>query len=111
MPMAIKGSKIYLTTQIQCRCQYGQTQLAQLQLLLLEMERQLLIISAIIERVRSRWGLPVIRQGRHRRHRFRAWLTRADLEEEGQYTTSMPRLQLDDSMAYLIFIWMPTELN
>ena len=32
--------------------------LSQLQLLLLEMERQLLIISAMIDRLRSRWGLP-----------------------------------------------------
>ena len=32
--------------------------LAQLQLLLLEMERQLLIISAMIDQLRSRWGLP-----------------------------------------------------
>ena len=31
--------------------------LAQLELLLLEMERQLLIISAMIDRLRSRWGL------------------------------------------------------
>ena len=70
--------------------------LAQLQLLLLEMERQLLIISAMIERVRSRWGLPVIRQTRHRRYRFRPWLTHADREEDGQYPRLMPRLQLDD---------------
>ena len=25
MPMAIKGGKVLLTSQIQCRCQYGQT--------------------------------------------------------------------------------------
>ena len=74
--------------------------LAQLHLLLLEMERQLLIITGMIERVRSRWGLLVIRQRRHRGYRFRPWLTRADREEEGQYTRPMPRLQLDDPMAY-----------
>ena len=26
MPMAIKGGQVQLTSQIQCRCQYGQTQ-------------------------------------------------------------------------------------
>ena len=26
MPMAIKAGKVQLTSQIQCRCQYGQTQ-------------------------------------------------------------------------------------
>ena len=84
--------------------------LAQLQLLLLEMERQLLIISAMIDRVRSRWGLPVIRQRRHRRYRFRPWLGWAEREEEGQYTRLMPRVQLDEPMAYQNFICMPSEL-
>ena len=74
------------------------------------MERQLLIISAMIKRVRSRWGLPVIRQRRHRRYRFRPWLGRAEHEEEGQYTRLIPRLQLDDPMAYQNFILMPPEL-
>ena len=82
--------------------------LAQLQLLLLEMDRQLLIISAMIDQLRSRWGLPsglpVIRQSRHRRYRFRPWLTRAELEEEGQYSRPMPRLHLHDPMAYRNFI-------
>ena len=85
--------------------------LAQLQLLLLlEIERQLLVISAMIDRLRSRWGLPVIRQRSHRRYRFRPWLTRAELEEEGQYGRPMPRLRLDDPMAYRNFIRMPPEL-
>ena len=88
--------------------------LAQLHLLPLEMERQLLIISAMIERVRSRWGLPgglpVMRQRRQRRYKFRPWLTWAELEEEAQYTTPMPGLQLDDPMAYRNFIQMPPEL-
>ena len=106
------GSKALVTSQIESRCQYGRNDrnLAQLQLLLLEMERQLLIISAMIERVRSRWGLPVIRQIRHRRYRFRPWLTWAEHVEEGQYTRLMPRLQLDDPMAYQKFIRMLPEL-
>ena len=106
------GSKVRVTSQIESRCQYGRNDknLAQLQLLLLEMERQLLIISAMIERVRSRWGLPVIRQIRHRRYRFRPWLTWAEHVEDGQYTRLMPRLQLDDPMAYQKFIRMPPEL-
>ena len=87
---------------------------AQLQFLLLEMERQLLIISAMIDRLRSRWdlpgGLPVIRQRRHGRYRFRPWLTRAELEEEGQYSRPMKMLHLDDPMAYRNFIQMPPEL-
>ena len=36
--------------------------LAQLQFLLLEMERQLLIISTMIDWLRSRWGLPGVCQ-------------------------------------------------
>ena len=84
--------------------------LAQLQLLLLEMERQLLIISAILDRLRSKWGLPVIRQTRYRRNRFNPWPTQAELEQEGQYSRPMPMLQLDDPMAYRIFILMPPDL-
>ena len=88
--------------------------LAQLQLLLLEMERQLLIISRMIDRLRSKWGLsgglPVIRQRRHRRYRFRPWPTLAELEEDGQYSRPMPMLHLDDPMAYRNFIQMPPEL-
>ena len=89
--------------------------LAQLQLLLLRIERQLLIISAIIDRLRSRWGLPgglqvINRQRRHRRYRFRPWQTRAELEEEGHYSRPMPGLHLDDPMAYRNFIRMPPEL-
>ena len=80
------------------------------QLLLLEMERQLLIISAMIDRLRGGWALPVIRQRRHRRYRFRPWLTWAELEEEGQYSRAMPRLHFDDPMAHRNFIRMPPEL-
>ena len=76
------------------------------------MERQLLIILAMIDMLRSRWGLPgglpVIRQRRHR-YRFRPWLTRAELEEEGQYSRPMARLHLDDPMAYRNSIWMQPE--
>ena len=84
--------------------------LAQLQLLMLEMESQSLIISAMIDQLRSRWGLPVSRQRRHRRYRFRPWPTRAELEEEGQYSRLMPMHHLDDPMAYINFIQMPPEL-
>ena len=84
--------------------------LAQLQLLLLEMERQLLIISAMIDRLRNRWVLPVIRQRRHRRYRFRPWPTQAEFEQEGQYSRPMPVHHLEDPMAYRNFIQMPPEL-
>ena len=88
--------------------------LAQLQLLLIEMERQLIIISALIDRLRSRWGLPgglqVIRQRRHRRYRFRPWSTQAEFEEEGQYSRPMPMFHLDDPVTYRNFIQMPPEL-
>ena len=77
------------------------------------MERQLLIISAMIDRLKSRWslpgGLPVIRQRRHRRYRHRPWLTQADLKG-GQHSRPMTRLHLDDPMAYRYFIQMPPEL-
>ena len=66
------------------------TNLAQLQFLLLEMERQLLIISAMTDRLRNRWGLPgglqVTRQRRHRRYRFRPWPTWAEPGESVQQT-------------------------
>ena len=68
----------------------------------------------MIDRLRSKWGvpggLPVIRQRRHRRYRLRPWLTQAELEEEGQYNRPMPRLHLDDPMAYRNFIQMLPEL-
>ena len=68
----------------------------------------------MIDRFRSRWGLSggllVIRQRRHRRYRFRPWLTRAEFEEEGQYSRPMPSLHLDYPMAYRHFIQMPSEL-
>ena len=68
----------------------------------------------MIDRLRSIWGLPgglpVIRQRRHRKYRFRPCITRAELEEEGQYSRPMPRLHLDDPMAYRNFIQMPPEL-
>ena len=90
------------------------TNLAQLQLLLLEIERQLLIISAMIDRLRSGWGLsgglPIIIQRIHRRYRFRPWATQAEPEEEGQYSRPMPMHHLDDPMAYRNFIQMPPEL-
>ena len=55
-------------------------------------------------------GLPVIRQRRHRRYRFRPWLIRAELGKEGQHSRPMPKLHLDDHMAYRNFIQMPPEL-
>ena len=68
----------------------------------------------MIDQLRSRWGLPgglpVIRQRRHRRYRFRPWPTRAELEEAGQYSRPMPMHHLDDPMAYRNFIEMPSEL-
>ena len=90
------------------------TNLAQLQLLLLEKERQLLIISAMIGWLRGRWGLlgglQVIRQRRHRIYRFRPWPTQAELEEGGLYNRLMTMYHLDDPMAYRNFIQMPPEL-
>ena len=98
MPMAIKEarSRSLARYNVDANMDSHDRNLAQLQLLLLEMERQLLIISPMIERVRSRWGLPeglpVTRQRRHRLYMFRPWLTQAELEKEGQYSRPMPRL-------------------
>ena len=80
----------------------------QIQLLILQMERQLVIITAMIDRLR-RWGL---RRGqrRHKRYWVRPWLSQAQREEEGQYTRLMPMLELDDPMGYRNFIRMPPEL-
>ena len=69
------------------------------------MERLLAIISAMIERLRRRWGLPVT-PARHRRY----WLTQAECQEEGQYTRLMPRLELDAPMAYQNLIGTPPML-
>ena len=54
--------------------------LIQIQLLILQMERQLVIITAMIDRLRRRWGL----QRRHRRYWVRQWLSQAECKEEGQ---------------------------
>ena len=76
-----KRGKGQVTSQIESRWQYGQRGQKSCTTSTLtlrngeavthhftQMERQLLIISAMIERVRSRWGLPVpvMRQRRHR---------------------------------------------
>ena len=62
MPMAIKGVRLrpLARLNLDVNMDIEDRNPAQLQLLLLEMERQLLIVSALIERVRSRWGLPVV---------------------------------------------------
>ena len=71
----------------------------QIQLLILQMERQLVIITAMIDRLRRRWDLQQ-GQSRQRRYWVRPWLSLAEREEEGQYTRLMPTLELDDPMAY-----------
>ena len=55
--MAIKGVRVRSLARLNLDANMDREDrnLAQLQLLLLEMERQLLIISAITERVRCRW--------------------------------------------------------
>ena len=58
----------------------------------------------------ARWTLPVIRQRRHRRYKFRPWPKWAELEEEGQYSRPMLMHHLDDPMTYRNFIHMPPEL-
>ena len=83
--------------------------LIQIQLLILRMERQLVIITAMIDRLRRRWGLQQ-RQRRPGRYWVRPWLSQAEREEEGQYTRLMPRLELDDPMGYQNFIRMLPEL-
>ena len=55
-------------------------------------------------------GDGVCKKDRRRRYWVRPWLTQAEHEEESQYTRLMPRLELDDPMAYRNFIRMPPEL-
>ena len=81
----------------------------QIQLLTLQMERQIVIITAMIDRLRRRWGLQR-GQRRQRRYWVRPWLSQAECEEEGQYTRLMPTLELDDPMAYQNCIRMLPEL-
>ena len=113
MPMAVKGDKVQLTIQKQRRCQYGQTRQKSCTTSTLTVRNDRLI-TAMINRLRIRWGLPgclpVIRQRRHRRYRFRPWLTMPELEEEGQYSRPMPRLHLVDPMPYRKFIQILPEL-
>ena len=65
----------------------------QIQFLILQMERQLVIITAMIDRLRRRWGLQR-GQRRPRRYWVRRWLSQAEREEESQYTRLMPMLEL-----------------
>ena len=83
--------------------------LMQIQFLILQMERQLVIITAMIDRLRRRWGLQR-GQRRPRRYWVRPWLSQSECEEEGQYTRLMPMLELHDPMGYRNFIRMPPEL-
>ena len=116
MQIAIKGGRVQLTSQIQCRCQYGQTRKKSCTTSTLTVRNGKAVTHHFNydSWLRSRWGLPgalpVIRQRRHRRYRFRPWPTRAELEEEGQYSRPMPMHHLDDPMAYRNFIQMPPEL-
>ena len=101
MPMAIKGGKVQLTSQIQCRCQYGQTQQKSCTTSTLTVRNGEAVTDyfsydrPIEKQMGLPGGLPVIRQRRHRRYRFRPRLTRAELEEEGQYSRQIPRLHTD----------------
>ena len=83
--------------------------LLQIQFLILQMERQLVIITAMIDRLRRRWGL---RRGQRRQRRYwvRPWLSQAECEEEGEYSRLKLTLELDDPMAYRNFIRKPPEL-
>ena len=114
MPVAIKGGKVQLTSQIKCRCQYGQTQnksctTSTLTVRNVEAITHHFSYDRPVEK-QMPGGLPVIRQRRHRRYRFRPWPTRAELEEEGQYCRPMPMHHLDDPTAYRNFIQMLPEL-
>ena len=77
----------------------------QIQLLILQIERQLVTITAMRDRLKRRWGLG---QGQRRQRRYwvRPWLSQAEHEEEDQYTRLMLTLELDDPMAYRNFIRM-----
>ena len=80
-----------------CQTDRWNRDLMQIQLLILQMDRQLFIITAMIDRLRRRWGLQRGQQ-RTRRYWVRLWLSQADYEEEGQYTRLMPMLELDNRM-------------
>ena len=62
----------------------------------------------MIKGLRKRWVLPV-RHRRQKRYWVRPCLTQAEWKEKGQYTSLMPRLELDDPMAYQNFIQMPLK--
>ena len=63
MPTTIKGGKVQLTSQIQCRCQYGQTQWKQLAVRNGEAVTPHFSFDRPVEKqMGSASGLPVIRQ-------------------------------------------------
>ena len=116
MPTAIKWGQVQLTSQIQCRCQYGQTRQKPCTTSTLTVKNGEAVTHhfsydrPVEKQMGSGGALPVIRQRRHRGYRFRPWLTGAELEEEGQYSRRMPRLHLDDPMTHRNFIQMLPEL-
>ena len=68
------------------------------------MERQLVIITAMIERLRRRWSLQ--RGQRKTKDILGQAMVKAELEEEGQYTRMMLTLESDDPMAYTVTVSM-----
>ena len=116
MPVAIKRGKVQLTSEMQCRCQYGQTQQKTCTTSTLTVRNGEAVSHhfsydrPVEKQIGLPGGLQVIRPRRYRRYRFRPWSTQAEVEEEGQYSRPMPMLHLDDPMACRNFIQMLPEL-
>ena len=73
------------------------------------MGRPIIIINAIIQRLR-RTQLRAMGTQRHRRYWVRPWLTPDERQQLGQYTRLMPRLKLEDPITYRIIFRMPANL-
>ena len=108
--MAIKAGEVQLTSQIEFRWQYGQTQHKYCTTSTLTVRNGEAVThhfsydKPVEKQMGSAGGLQVTRQRRHRRYKFRPWPTQAEPEEEGQYSRPMPMHHLDDPMAYRNFI-------
>ena len=84
-------------------------EMVELQILIATMGRQLVIITALIQRLQRRQQRA---EGPQRvcRYWVRPWLTQSERQQQGHYTRLMPRLELEDPLAYRNYVRMPAEL-
>ena len=104
-----KRGKDQLTSQIESRCQYGQRGQKSCTTSTLTLRNGEAVTHHFIY---DREGEKQMgsASASYQTEKTKKIQVQALAEEEGQYTRLMPRLQLDDPMAYQNFIWMPPQL-